>query len=121
MGTQEAPDMNDVAMQATTHFRPIHHVYLDDFWMDKTDVSNEEFAKFVKATGYVTVAERTPLAEDFPGGQAVDARPRAGCRWSVHPVVQRIPAEPEERQHEPGPDDGATPGRRIRSRQVMPR
>jgi formylglycine-generating enzyme required for sulfatase activity len=35
--------------------------------MDKTDVTNAEFARFVKATGYITVAERTPRAEDFPG------------------------------------------------------
>ena len=34
--------------------------------MDATEVTNEQFAKFVKATGYVTVAERTPRAEDFP-------------------------------------------------------
>lgn len=47
--------------------RPIHRVYVDGFWMDKTDVTNEQFAKFVKATGYVTVAERKPRAEDFPG------------------------------------------------------
>src|SRR5262249_39052120 len=40
---------------------------VDGFWMDKTDVTNEQFAKFVKATGYVTVAERKPRAEDFPG------------------------------------------------------
>src|SRR4029079_19139059 len=31
------------------------------------EVTNEQFAKFVKAAGYVTVAERTPRAEDFPG------------------------------------------------------
>jgi formylglycine-generating enzyme len=67
MGVQNAPDMNEVGMQATTDSRPIHRVYVDGFWMDKTDVTNEEFAKFVKATGYVTVAERTPRAEDFPG------------------------------------------------------
>jgi formylglycine-generating enzyme required for sulfatase activity len=34
--------------------------------MDKTDVTNSAFAEFVKATGYVTVAERKPRAEDFP-------------------------------------------------------
>jgi formylglycine-generating enzyme required for sulfatase activity len=34
--------------------------------MDATEVTNEQFDKFVKATGYVTVAERTPRAEDFP-------------------------------------------------------
>ncbi len=47
--------------------RPIHRVYVDGFWMDKTVVTNEQFAEFVKATGYVTIAERTPKAEDFPG------------------------------------------------------
>ncbi|HSE41906.1 MAG TPA: formylglycine-generating enzyme family protein, partial [Acidobacteriota bacterium] len=47
--------------------RPIHRVYVDGFWMDETEVTNEQFAEFVKATGYKTVAERTPRAEDFPG------------------------------------------------------
>ncbi|MDQ3623747.1 MAG: formylglycine-generating enzyme family protein [Verrucomicrobiota bacterium] len=47
--------------------RPIHRVYVDGFWMDQTEVTNEQFAAFVKATNYVTVAERKPRAEDFPG------------------------------------------------------
>jgi len=47
--------------------QPIHRVCVKGFWMDKTEVTNEQFEKFVKATGYVTVAERTPRAEDFPG------------------------------------------------------
>jgi formylglycine-generating enzyme required for sulfatase activity len=47
--------------------RPIHRVYVDGFWMDKTEVTNERFEEFVKATGYITVAEKTLLAEDFPG------------------------------------------------------
>jgi formylglycine-generating enzyme required for sulfatase activity len=47
--------------------RPIHRVYVDGFWMDKTDVTNAQFERFVKATGYITVAERKPLAKDFPG------------------------------------------------------
>jgi len=59
--------MNDVGMHATDDSRPIHRVYVGGFWMDKTDVTNEQFEKFVKATGYVTVAERTPTAEEFPG------------------------------------------------------
>jgi formylglycine-generating enzyme len=67
MGAQDAPDTNEVGMQATMDSRPIHRVYVDGFWMDKTDVTNEDFIKFVKATGYVTVAERVPRAEDFPG------------------------------------------------------
>jgi len=47
--------------------RPVHRVYVDGFWMDATEVTNEQFARFVDATGYVTIAEQTPKAEDFPG------------------------------------------------------
>ncbi len=47
--------------------QPVHQVAVDGFWMDCTAVTNEQFAEFVKATGYVTVAERTPKAKDFPG------------------------------------------------------
>jgi len=60
-------DSNDVGMRATDDSRPVHRVYVDGFWMDKTEVTNRQFAAFVKATGYVTVAERKPRAEDFPG------------------------------------------------------
>ena len=47
--------------------RPIHRVYVDGFWMDTTEVTNQQFARFVKATRYITVAERKPRAEDYPG------------------------------------------------------
>ena len=67
MGATEQPGMNDVGMQATTDSRPIHRVYVDGFWMDATEVTNGQFAQFVEATKYVTVAERAPRAEDFPG------------------------------------------------------
>jgi formylglycine-generating enzyme required for sulfatase activity len=60
-------DANVVGMQATEDSRPIHRVHVDGFWMDRTEVTNEQFEAFVKATRYVTVAERTPRAEDFPG------------------------------------------------------
>ena len=46
---------------------PVREVTLNGFWMDKTEVTNEQFAKFVEATGYVTVAERKPDPADFPG------------------------------------------------------
>jgi formylglycine-generating enzyme len=47
--------------------KPVHKVTLSGFWMDKTEVTNEQFEKFVRATGYVTTAERPPRAEDYPG------------------------------------------------------
>lgn len=46
--------------------RPIVRTSVNGFWMDKTEVTNAQFAKFVEATGYVTVAEKAPRAEDFP-------------------------------------------------------
>jgi formylglycine-generating enzyme required for sulfatase activity len=67
MGAQDPPGMDDVGMKATFDSRPVHRVYVDGFFMDKTDVTNAEFERFVKATGYVTVAERKPRAEDYPG------------------------------------------------------
>jgi sulfatase modifying factor 1 len=38
--------------------RPTHKVKLDGFWIDRTTVTNAQFAAFVKATGYVTTAEK---------------------------------------------------------------
>jgi formylglycine-generating enzyme required for sulfatase activity len=67
MGANDPPGMDDVGMKATLDARPIHRVFVDGFYMDRTDVTNAQFGRFVKATGYVTVAERTPRAEDFPG------------------------------------------------------
>lgn len=47
--------------------RPLHPVTVAGFWMDVTEVTNEQFEKFVQATGYRTVAERIPTAEQYPG------------------------------------------------------
>ncbi len=47
--------------------RPVHRVTVDDFWIDRTPVTNREFRKFVNATGYVTFAEIKPDAKDYPG------------------------------------------------------
>ncbi|HEY1172865.1 MAG TPA: formylglycine-generating enzyme family protein [Verrucomicrobiae bacterium] len=47
--------------------KPVRQITVDGFWMDKTEVTNEEYEKFVKATGYVTIAERKPDPKDFPG------------------------------------------------------
>src|SRR5688572_29956934 len=38
--------------------RPVHRVHVDGFWMDKTEVTNAQFAAFVEKTEYVTVAEK---------------------------------------------------------------
>jgi len=49
---------------------PIHRVRVDGFWMDTTTVTNEQYEKFVKATAYVTIAERAPTKEEFPNAPA---------------------------------------------------
>ena len=46
---------------------PVHRVAVDAFWLDRTEVTNAQFARFVQATGYVTVAERKPVPEECPG------------------------------------------------------
>ena len=46
---------------------PVHRVTVGEFWMDRTPVTNGQFRKFVNATGYVTFAEITPDAKDYPG------------------------------------------------------
>ena len=47
--------------------RPAHRVAVDGFWMDEHPVTNVEFRRFIKATGYVTLAERAPNPDDYPG------------------------------------------------------
>jgi formylglycine-generating enzyme required for sulfatase activity len=67
MGAEDPRGMNHGGPDPMNDARPVHRVYVDGFWMDQTEVANEEFARFVKATGYKTIAEQTPRAEDFPG------------------------------------------------------
>jgi sulfatase modifying factor 1 len=56
---------------------PVHRVHVDGFWMDATELTNRDFAKFVKATGYMTIAERTPTREEFPDVEPKDLVPGA--------------------------------------------
>jgi len=45
---------------------PVRTVMVKPFWIDETEVTNDQFAAFVKETGYVTYAERDAKKEDFP-------------------------------------------------------
>lgn len=56
---------------------PVHEVSVDGFWMDRYLVTNEQFARFVEATAYVTVAERELNPADFPGAPAENLVPGA--------------------------------------------
>jgi sulfatase modifying factor 1 len=73
---------------------PLHKVTLRPFHLDEHEVTNAEFAAFVLATRYVTVAERPPDPRDFPdvpaaqlvAGSAVFAKP-------AHPVSLAEPGQ----------------------------
>ena len=56
MGSNDFPDS-----------KPIHKVTVNSFYMDAHEVTNAEFAAFVKATGYKTVAEQQLNPKDYPG------------------------------------------------------
>ncbi len=74
------PDTSDMVRIPSGSFRmgsndhypeeaPAHSVSVDGFWVDRTPVTNDQFRKFVEATGYVTFAELPPRAEDYPGAK----------------------------------------------------
>jgi formylglycine-generating enzyme required for sulfatase activity len=46
---------------------PAHEVTVSGFWIKRCTVTNTEFARFVEATGYVTLAERPANPADYPG------------------------------------------------------
>lgn len=58
--------------QASADEYPKHQVTVNGFWMDATEVTNAQFEKFVKATGYITTAEKKPdwneLKKQLPPG-----------------------------------------------------
>jgi len=59
--------------------RPIRKVTVNGFWMDATEVTNEQFAKFVDATGYITTAEKKPDPLQFPGADPALLVPGSIC------------------------------------------
>jgi sulfatase modifying factor 1 len=46
--------------------QPVHRVRIDGFWLDRTEVTNAQFARFVEETGYRTLAEVPPDPAQFP-------------------------------------------------------
>ena len=68
MGCEDPRGLPHGGPDAMTDARPIHRVYVDGFWIDqyRSDQRSVRGASS-QATGYVTVAERTPTAAEFPG------------------------------------------------------
>jgi formylglycine-generating enzyme required for sulfatase activity len=82
MGSEEGSDAE----------RPIHEVYVDDFWMDETPVTNQQFTKFVKETNYQTEVESLGAAwgcldSKYSLIQGLSWRSYSGADREGHPVV----------------------------------
>jgi sulfatase modifying factor 1 len=67
MGSDAAAEALCDVPGITRDAQPIHRVAVTGFWMDATEVTNEQFAAFVKATGYKTIAERPLDPKEFAG------------------------------------------------------
>ena len=56
-------------MGSDTHYpeeKPLREVEVDGFWIDRHMVTNADFARFVRRTKYVTLAERRPIPKIIP-------------------------------------------------------
>ena len=56
---------------------PVREVAIDPFWIDAHAVTNAQFSKFARTTGYVTIAERPLNAADYPGAPPENLVPGA--------------------------------------------
>tara|TARA_R110000787_G_scaffold273504_3_gene381226 strand:+ start:5322 stop:6266 length:945 start_codon:yes stop_codon:yes gene_type:complete len=54
---------------------PVRPVQVDGFWIDETPVTNRDFARFVAATGHITLAEIALDPKDYPGMDPAWAQP----------------------------------------------
>jgi len=95
--------------------RPVHRVSVDGFLMDEHPVTVAEFRRFVKETGYVTLAERAPAAEHYPDADPdllvpgslvfrattgpVDLRDVSNWWWYVPGAQWRNPEGPDSTLH----------------------
>ena len=75
--------MGSPKAEGDNHEHPQHMVYLDAFWIDKTEVSSAMFARFVEQTGHKTYAETSGCGwTDQPGSGNWECV--AGTTW-LHP------------------------------------
>ena len=67
--TKGAKPNDDYAMMRE---KPSHEVYIDGFYIDIAEVTNNQFQKFVNETGYLTIAEREinwdEMKKNLPAG-----------------------------------------------------
>jgi formylglycine-generating enzyme required for sulfatase activity len=71
---------------------PARRAVVGDFWIDEAPVTNAQFAEFIAATGYKTLAETAPDARDYPGMLPEMAKPASAV--FVQPARRLEPAHP---------------------------
>ncbi len=84
--------------EGTADEYPQHKVLVDSFWMDRTEVTNVQFARFVKATGYITTAERKPDWEEIkkqlpPGTPKPDSSLLVASSLVFTPPAHSVPLD----------------------------
>ena len=94
--------------------QPVHDVIIDGFYMDIHEVTNEQFQKFVDATGYVTTAEKMPELDAIDPNSPlanVEIKPEFNVPGSIcrRPVSSRDDLDPSIGayswwKYEPGAD-----------------
>ena len=79
--------------------KPVHRVRVDGFWIDATEVTNRQFAEFVAATGYETIAER-PVDWEELQHQLPPGTPKPDDEMLLPgSLVFTPPAEPVDTRH----------------------
>lgn len=68
---------------------PAHPVTVGSFWIDRTEVTNQDYARFVAATGYRTLAERPLDPKLYPGLTPAQMRPSSLVFVGAEPGVDR--------------------------------
>ena len=56
-------------------------IRIESFWIDRTEVTNAQFARFVQATGYVTSAERAGAAPVFHKPTQAELEQNGNYAW----------------------------------------
>src|SRR5690554_3450483 len=74
--------------------KPAIKQQVDGFWMDETEVTNRQFQEFVSATGYITLAEKTPLWEDLQKQLPPDTQKPEGLVLEPGSLVFVPPSHP---------------------------
>ena len=82
MGSPESENYTFNNTPLSSYEKPQHKVNLDEFLIGQYDVTNAQFAAFIKAAGYKTSAEKEPTSQDHPVVWVSWNDAQAFCQWA---------------------------------------